>query len=103
MSKDERSEGREHEEPGLDEELGEGFAVAGGLTFLAGFALGALLGAGAALLFAPDRGSVTRRRLRRRLRDLSADTADRVGELRHRAEREMRRGRRRIARPLPGD
>jgi hypothetical protein len=99
MSKDERSEGPEPEE--LDEELGEELGGGGPLGFLAGFALGALLGAGMALLFAPERGTVTRRRLRRRLRDLGADTADRVGELRHRAEREVRRGRRRIARHLP--
>jgi len=102
MSKDERSEGPEPEEPEEpDEEPDEGVGGGGALGFLAGFALGALLGAGTALLFAPERGAVTRRRLRRRLRDLGADTADRVGELRHRAEREMRRGRRRIARHLP--
>ncbi len=105
MSKDERSEGPEPEEPDeeLTEELDEDRGGGGALGFLAGFALGALLGAGAALLFAPERGTVTRRRLRRRLRDLGAETADRVGELRHRAEREVRRGRRRIARHLPGD
>jgi hypothetical protein len=101
MSKDEQSEGNEEEEPGFEEELEEGVGVASGLTFLAGLVLGALLGAGAALLFAPERGSVTRRRLRRRLRDVQRDTADKVGELRHRAEREVRRGRRRIARHLP--
>jgi hypothetical protein len=103
MSKDERSEGQEPEAPGFDEVVDEGVGDGGALTFLAGFGLGALLGAGLALLFAPERGSVTRRRLRRRLRDLGADTADRVGELRHRAERELRRGRRRVARHLPGD
>jgi hypothetical protein len=104
MSKDERSEGTEREEPQLEEEefdTGPGGGGGGGLTFLAGFVLGALLGAGTALLFAPERGSVTRRRLGRRLRDLKADTADRMGELRHRTERELRRRRR--PRHLPGD
>ena len=104
MSKDEQSEGQEPEAPEFDEVVDEGVGGGGGaLTFLAGLGLGALLGAGLALLFAPERGSVTRRRLRRRLRDLGADTADRVGELRHRAERELRRGRRRMARHLPDD
>jgi hypothetical protein len=103
MTKDERSEGHEPEEPRFDEAPDDEFGGGSALTFLAGFGLGALLGAGVALLFAPDRGSVTRRRLSRRLRDLSADTADRVGELRHRAEREVRRGRRRLARHLPTD
>jgi hypothetical protein len=103
MSKDERSEGREPDAAVLDAELDADLGVGGAITFLAGFGLGALLGAGLALLFAPERGAITRRRLRRRLRDLSADTADRVGDLRHRAEREIRRGRRRIARHLPGD
>jgi uncharacterized membrane protein YccC len=100
MSSDERSEETEREDAEL-EEFDEG--PAGVVAFLAGFVLGALLGAGAALLFAPERGTITRRRLGRRVRDLSADTADRVGELRHRAERELRRRRRRLARHVPGN
>ncbi|MBA2457671.1 MAG: YtxH domain-containing protein [Gemmatimonadales bacterium] len=40
----------------------------GGGQFTAGLILGAVLGAGLALLFAPERGSRTRRNLKRRLR-----------------------------------
>ncbi|HTS89274.1 MAG TPA: YtxH domain-containing protein [Gemmatimonadales bacterium] len=42
-------------------------------SFLAGAVLGALIGAGAALLLAPRSGAATRRRLRRRARALADD------------------------------
>ena len=59
--------------------------------FAAGLALGVLVGAGVALLFAPASGDVTRRRLRRKLdhaRELASDGLD---DLRRRAKREIRR------------
>lgn len=75
----------------------------GGLNagvFAAGLALGVILGAGAALLFAPQSGADARhalakrgRRLRRRGRDAWADLAD---ELRH--VRRRRRARRQRSR-----
>ena len=44
--------------------------------FAAGLIFGVVLGAGLALLLAPERGDRTRRRLRRRLERLREDTAD---------------------------
>jgi hypothetical protein len=72
-----------------------------GVSFFAGFVVGALLGVGAALLFAPARGEVTRKRLRRRLRSFREDAAGRIGDARDAAERELRRQRRRLRRHLP--
>ena len=64
-------------------------------AFLVGLMVGALAGAGTALLLAPERGEVVRNRIQRR------DASDRVGEFRDEAERELRRTRRRIKRHLP--
>ena len=60
-------------------------------NFLAGLAVGALLGAGVALLFAPDRGVNTRRRLGRRIRKLRDRSGSSVSELKERLSRELRR------------
>jgi hypothetical protein len=66
----------------------------GAVGFMGGLILGALIGAGIALLVAPERGDVTRRRIRRRLRDLTGDARERLDDLRVGAERELsRRGR----------
>ncbi|HET6922587.1 MAG TPA: YtxH domain-containing protein, partial [Anaeromyxobacteraceae bacterium] len=82
---------------------GEGAPDGGrtGAPFLAGLVLGALLGAGAALLLAPARGEVTRRKLGRRLRHLREEAGERVEHMRDAAERELRRQRRRLRRHLP--
>jgi gas vesicle protein len=64
-------EGRVAGTSGLGDEAGRGI---GG--FAAGVVFGALLGAGIALMFAPDRGDKTRRRLRRRLQRLSEEAAE---------------------------
>lgn len=63
-----------------------------GRSFAAGLVLGALIGAGVALLLAPQSGEDTRRLLRRRARRLArdarhgyGDVKDRVRELRDRA------------------
>src|SRR2546430_426984 len=63
-----------------DEELGGGEPGGGPSTlgFVAGLVLGALVGAGVALLVAPDRGSVTRKRLKRFVRRVRSDTKDRL-------------------------
>jgi len=59
----------------------------GGFVALA--ILAAALGAGAAVLFAPDEGSKTRKRVGRKVRSLGDDTAERVARL----QREIRRRR----------
>jgi gas vesicle protein len=66
-------------------------AERGKRNFLAGLALGALLGAGVALLFAPDRGVNTRRRLGRRLRQFRDRSGESVSHLKDRLSRELKR------------
>ena len=66
----------------------------GGLrTFGAGLLIGALVGAGIALLVAPSSGEETRRLISRRARRLAADARDRYDDARHElhAARERRR------------
>lgn len=48
------------------------------LSFVAGLAVGALLGAGAALLFAPQAGQKTRRQLARTAEDLTDAAGDKL-------------------------
>ncbi len=64
-------------------------------VFGAGIAIGALIGAGAALLLAPATGFETRTRLAHRARDVKDRAADRwddaSDDLRHRARHEARR------------
>lgn len=56
-------------------------------TFAAGLMLGALVGAGLALLLAPQAGAETRRSLARRARQLTSDARDRYEEARERVRR----------------
>ncbi len=56
-------------------------------TFLAGLALGALVGAGLALLFAPQSGEETRHAVSRRARRLAREARDRYEEMRQKARR----------------
>jgi len=51
------------------------------LNFISGLLLGAALGAGIALLTAPDAGRRTRRRIRRKAGDLTESASDRWEEL----------------------
>ncbi len=53
----------------------------GATNFLAGLLAGAVLGAGAALLLAPDSGKKTRRRLHRAAEDLRETASDRWDEI----------------------
>ena len=69
-------------------------APAGG--FAAGLLIGALLGAGIALLYAPDRGSRTRQEIRRRLRRLQEEAGEGIDHARGQARRELRRRRRQL-------
>ena len=63
-------------------------------TFLAGLAIGALVGAGVALLFAPKSGVETRLAVSRRAKILAREARDRYDDLRekvHRARRDSAR------------
>jgi gas vesicle protein len=67
-----------------------------GSGMMAGVILGAVIGAGIALLFSPRSGEETRRDLARRARALGEDTRERVGEASRRTRRELRRRRREL-------
>ena len=80
-----------------DEDLAEAPRGLSGRTgFLSGLVLGALIGAGVALLVAPARGEVPRRRLGRRVRKLADDTRGKVEDWTDDAKRELHRQRRRL-------
>ena len=59
--------------------------------FAAGLILGALIGAGVALLFAPQSGAETRRILRKRARHLASDATDRFDDVKDRIRKARRR------------
>jgi gas vesicle protein len=61
-----------------------------GAGFLAGLVFGACLGAGLALLFAPDRGAKTRSRLRRRMRAFREDALGNMDQVGTRTREELR-------------
>jgi gas vesicle protein len=60
-------------------------------NFIVGLAVGALVGAGLALLYAPESGDKTRRRLGRRLRHLRDRSDKSVQELKSALRKELRR------------
>lgn len=73
----------------------------GGIVgFIAGLMLGAVIGAGIALLVAPERGDVTRRRIRTRIEDLREDARNQLEDLREGAGEQFRRRRRQLRRRL---
>ncbi len=69
----------------------------GGRTFAVGILLGALIGAGVALLVAPQSGEETRRIIRRRARSLAADAQDKVLDVKLEARRLQRKAKEAIA------
>ena len=71
--------------------------------FVAGVLVGALVGAGVALLVAPDRGEKVRKRLGRGWRDLQDEARDQMEDWRGEARREVRKQRRRLSRRLNRD
>ena len=75
---------------------GQGGGGGGIAGFAMGVVFGALLGAGLALLYAPDRGDKTRRDLKRRLNRLREDAEDGLGRASDRARNELVRRRRRL-------
>ncbi len=70
----------------------------GMLGFVGGLVLGALIGAGIALLVAPERGRTLRRKLVRRIRDAGDDIREDFDGLRDAARRSLARRRRRLRR-----
>ncbi len=62
-----------------DHDTGKGFA--------AGLLLGALIGAGVALLFAPQSGEDTRRLIRKKARRFANDARDRYDDLKDRVRK----------------
>ena len=99
MADDEMEQGQDidlDEEATLDdpgEEPAE--KPSGTVGFVGGLILGALIGAGIALLVAPEKGAVTRQRLKKKLRRLTEDAMDQSEDWSRRAKRELRRKRRR--------
>ena len=69
-------------------------------AFGVGIALGALLGAGAALLYAPQSGRVTRATLRRRARNLGYSAGDAWDDIGRELRGVARRGRRGLSRTI---
>jgi hypothetical protein len=67
---------------------------------LAGLVIGAFVGAGVALLLAPERGDVTRRRIRTKFSDVTDEARDQFEGWRDQAERELRRRQRKVRRRL---
>jgi gas vesicle protein len=63
---------------------------------MAGMVLGALVGAGVALLVAPERGAVTRKRLKKFVGRLRNDAKEQVDDWRSDVKAELKRRRRQI-------
>jgi hypothetical protein len=72
--------------------------LSGVVGFAGGLLCGALIGAGIALLVAPERGIRLRRRLARSLREAGDDLRDEFGGFRDSARRRLARRRRRLRR-----
>ena len=70
--------------------------------FAAGAVLGAAIGAGAALLLAPQSGARTRHNIAKRGRHLRTRTADAWDDLRHELRYAARRGRKKLAARMNG-
>ncbi len=64
--------------------------------FMAGVLFGAFLGAGFALLFAPERGEKTRGKLGRRMRSLRDDAREGIDRVGGRTVKELKRRERRV-------
>ena len=62
-----------------------------GKPFAAGLLIGALLGAGVALLFAPQSGADTRRMIRKRAKKLAAGAEDRFDDVKDRIRQARRK------------
>jgi hypothetical protein len=74
---DEEEDAMEHDEHGVR-------------TFVAGVAIGALMGAGLALLFAPQSGEETRRFVSRKAKHLAREAKDRYDDVKEKVRRARR-------------
>lgn len=74
--------------------------TSGIVGLLAGLVIGTFVGAGIALLLAPERGDVTRRRIRTKFHDVTDEARDQFEGWRDQAERELRRRQRKVRRRL---
>lgn len=68
----------------------------GGLSFVAGLAIGAIVGASVALLAAPQSGKRTRRRIVRAVADAQRNASDEWGAVADQVQRTVRQSRRRV-------
>jgi hypothetical protein len=84
-------------------EIVEEARASGAVGFLTGLVVGAFVGVGMALLLAPERGDVTRRRIRTKIRDVTDDARDQFDDWRDGAERELRRRQRKLRKRLQRD
>jgi hypothetical protein len=78
-----------------DEDQRGGFGI-----FLTGLAIGLAIGAGAALLYAPQPGEVTRRTLGKQAKRFRGDVSERWEDLRDELDAVARRGRKRVRRGI---
>jgi gas vesicle protein len=78
------------------EQDGVNVSTLGTAGFVAGMLLGAFLGAGFALLLAPERGEKIRGRLKRRMRSLRDDARDGIDRAGTATRKELRRRQQRI-------
>ena len=103
LEEDEIEEGETDEELELEDDAEElegygGMAVLRG--FAAGLVVGALVGAGIAILVAPERGEVLRKRIGTGLRDIQEDARGQLEDWHDDARRELSKQRRKIKRRL---
>ncbi|HEX2249574.1 MAG TPA: YtxH domain-containing protein [Gemmatimonadales bacterium] len=81
-------------EEAAEAEIGD--TAHGRAGFLVGVVFGAFLGAGIAMMLAPDRGNKTRRRLRRRMQLLREGALDSLDQAGSRTRKELSRRKRRL-------
>ncbi len=98
VDSDEDLEDEIEEDEYEDDEDIDGRSASAVVGFVTGLLVGVVVGAGVALLIAPDRGDVTRRRLRSRFHDLQDDARDKLASVRDETGRRARRGPRRLRR-----
>jgi gas vesicle protein len=84
-----RKDAEDEQDEETEEAETSGGMGAGG--FAAGLAVGALLGAAVALMFAPASGQITRRRIRRKLEDAKEYAAGELEDLSERARKEIKK------------
>ena len=102
MRRDEEYE-HQNEDEEIDEDDLEYVEDVGGSgigMFALGLLVGALVGASVILLTAPDRGEITRRRIGRRIRDISDDARHQLTDWGEEAGQEFDKQRRRLRKRL---